>query len=63
VASTDLTHGASPKALKNLPADVGLFSFSEERLRLEHLDSRWITTSDKSSDRAYAPSGKAVAKP
>jgi hypothetical protein len=42
-AAPDPTHGACPKALKNLPADVGLFSFSEEHLRLSHLDSRWIT--------------------
>jgi hypothetical protein len=43
--SPDPTHGVSPKALKNLPADVGLFSFSGEHLRLPHLDSRWISVS------------------
>ena len=47
--SPDPTHGVSPKALKNLPADVGLFSFSEEHLRLPHLDSRWITVSPASN--------------
>jgi hypothetical protein len=49
--SPDPTHGASPKALKNLPEDVGLFSFTEVHLRLQHLDSRWITTPNKSIDR------------
>jgi hypothetical protein len=47
--SPDPTHGVSPKALKNPPADVGLFSFSEEHLRLPHLDSRWITVSPASN--------------
>jgi hypothetical protein len=47
--SPDPTRGVSPKAVKNLPADVGLFSFSEEHLRLPHLDSRWVTVSPASN--------------
>jgi hypothetical protein len=46
--SPNTTHGVSPKALKNLPADVGLFSFNQEHLRLPYLDSRWITVSPAS---------------
>jgi hypothetical protein len=62
--SPDPTHGVSPKALKNLPADVGLFSFSEEHLRLPHLDSRWITVSPTSdSGQTCASSGNSGTTP
>jgi hypothetical protein len=55
--SPDPTHGTSPKALKNLPEDVGLFSFTAKHLRLQHLDSRWITTPNKSSERPMRSNG------
>lgn len=62
--SPDPTHGVSPKALKNLPADFGLFSFSEEHLRLPHLDSRWISVSPASnSGQTCASSGTSGTTP
>jgi hypothetical protein len=36
--------GGESQKLEDLPADVGMFSFTQHHLRLEHLDSYWVTT-------------------
>jgi hypothetical protein len=51
--------GGESQKLEDLPADVGMFSFTQHHLRLEHLDSYWVTTPPEINSNHAESIGKA----